>query len=79
MSSLAAMRAALKTEDQAKPIVPAAAVVGAGVAPRGVEGAGGVAVGGAVVGACVGAAVPAVRLRPAGKKPPVCTKKCITK
>jgi hypothetical protein len=72
MSNFAAMSAALKTEDQAKLREPAAAVVGADV-----DGAGVLAVGGAVVGACVGGAVPATRLMPSGKKPPVkCSVKC---
>jgi hypothetical protein len=72
MSNFAAISAAQKTEDLAKPRVPAAAVVGAGVAPLGVDGAGVVNVGAPVVGAGVGASVPAVKLRPAGKKPPEC-------
>jgi hypothetical protein len=66
MSNFAAMSATLRQEDQAKLRVPAAAVVGAGV-----DGAGVLAVGGPVVGAGVGGAVPATKLRPFGKNPPV--------
>jgi hypothetical protein len=66
MSNFAAMSAALKTEDQAKLREPAAAVVSADV-----DGVGVLAVGGPVVGAGVGGAVPATKLRPFGKKPPV--------